>query len=197
MLLFGSFSEDETCSLLNRIPPKVQKPDERKELPVTPQNPLPVLTFGSFSNISDKQVGSSRDVHPSAIQKGNKKLNEKSATEKLPNSLANGEAHSSNNCRHDNEVVDIINFPSLQLLEVNNKVDGKSIPKEIKLNGTRNNLAVEAHNKQIILSAMATTSSNDAPLPQQRYHFFILEEEPFSLKFRFSLFNKCFVCFGS
>lgn len=148
MLLFGSFSEDETCSLLNCIPPKAQKPDERKELPVTPPNPVPVLTFGSFINVSDKQVGfpcTSGDGHPSAIQKGNKELSEKSAPEKLPNLLANGGAHNSDNCRPENEVVDLINFPALQLSDVNSKIDGKSIHEGIKLNGTINNLA---HNKE-------------------------------------------------
>ncbi|KAL8542181.1 hypothetical protein ACS0TY_003152 [Phlomoides rotata] len=151
VLLFGSFSEDETCSLLNRIPSKAQKPDERKELPVTPPNPLPVLTFGSFSNISDKQVGfpcTSGDVHPSAIQKGDKELSEKSASEKLPNLLANGEAQNSDNYRPENEVVDLINIRSLQLSDVTNKIDGKSIPEGIKLNGAINNLTVEAHNKE-------------------------------------------------
>lgn len=117
---------------------------------------MPVLTFGSFSNISDAQVGfpsGPGDIHPSAIQKGNKKFSEKSATDNLPSLSENGKVHNSNHCHHGNEVVDGSNFHALQLSDDNSEIDGKCIPElldyeGIKSNGTINDSTVEAHHKE-------------------------------------------------
>lgn len=154
VLLFGSFSEDETRSLLYQMPSNAQKREERKELSVNPPNLG--LTFGSFSDISDTQVtfpSGSGDTQPCTIQKGNQKLIQKSATENLPIPSENGKVHNSTHYPHGNEVVDGSNFRALQLSGDNDNIDGKSIPKSrdyegIKLNGSVNDSAVETHHKE-------------------------------------------------
>ncbi|XP_057790005.1 ubiquitin carboxyl-terminal hydrolase 24-like isoform X2 [Salvia miltiorrhiza] len=85
VLLFGSFSEDETRSLLNQKPSNAHKPEERKESSVNLPNLG--LMFGSFSDIPDTQVGfpsGPGDTNPSTIQKGNQQFIQKPATETLP-----------------------------------------------------------------------------------------------------------------
>ncbi|KAL1545274.1 ubiquitinyl hydrolase 1 [Salvia divinorum] len=71
VLLFGSFSEDETCSLLNKKPSNPHKPDKRKE--TTANLPNLGVMFGSFSDIRDSQVVFSTgagDTPPYTNQKG-------------------------------------------------------------------------------------------------------------------------------
>lgn len=59
VILFGSFSEDETKSLL-KFPVKTEKPVERKELPVFSSNVATGLVFGGFSGEAPRQFDSSR-----------------------------------------------------------------------------------------------------------------------------------------
>lgn len=154
VLLFGSFSEDETRSLLYQMPSNAQKPDERKELSVDPPNLG--LTFGSFSDISDTPVGfpsAPVDTQPCTTQKGNQKLIQKPAAENLPIPSENGKVQNSTHYPHGNEVVDGSNFRALQMSGDNDKIDGKSIPKSrdykgVKLNGSVNDSAVETHHKE-------------------------------------------------
>ncbi|KAK6121568.1 hypothetical protein DH2020_044688 [Rehmannia glutinosa] len=127
VLVFGSFTEDETRSWLNQTPVSDPKPDERKELQINTTNHIPVLTFGNFNIISDPQVGSpcaTGDIHPSAIQKGNKGFTEKSTTQLFPSLAENGK-------RDKWEIY-------VELLD----------DEGIKLNGTINDSAVEAHHKE-------------------------------------------------
>ncbi|KAK6143201.1 hypothetical protein DH2020_023549 [Rehmannia glutinosa] len=157
VLVFGSFTEDETRSWLNQTPVSDPKPDERKELQINTTNHIPVLTFGNFNIISDPQVGSpcaTGDIHPSAIQKGNKGFTEKSTTQLFPSLAENGKVHDSNHCRAGNqEIVDGSNFRALHLSDNNSEINGKSTSEllddeGIKLNGTINDSAVEAHHKE-------------------------------------------------
>ncbi|KAI3448825.1 hypothetical protein Pfo_005490 [Paulownia fortunei] len=157
VLLFGSFTEDETRSWLNQTPVNAQKPDERKELQANPPNLMPVLTFGSFSSISDPQVGSPNgpgDIHLSAIQKDNKDFVERSVAELFPSLSENGKVQNSNHCHHGNqEIVDGSNFHALHVSDNNSEIDGKSVSElldyeGIKLNGTSNDSTVEAHRKE-------------------------------------------------
>ncbi|KAG6433593.1 hypothetical protein SASPL_105208 [Salvia splendens] len=55
VLLFGSFSEDETCSLLTKKPSNPHKPEKRKE--TTANLPNLGVMFGSISDIRETKVG--------------------------------------------------------------------------------------------------------------------------------------------
>ncbi|XP_041995478.1 ubiquitin carboxyl-terminal hydrolase 24-like [Salvia splendens] len=156
VLLFGSFSEDETRSLLNQKPLNDHQPEERKE---TSANPLNVgLMFGSFGNIPDTQVGfssGSGDTHCSTTQKGNQHSVQQSATETCPIPSENGNVKNTTDHLHGNEVVDGSNFRALQVSD-DDEMDGKVIPKVkgfkgLKLNGTINAAAVETHDKESLL----------------------------------------------
>ncbi|PIN02535.1 Ubiquitin-specific protease [Handroanthus impetiginosus] len=156
VLLFGSFTEEETLSLLNQTPPNTQKADGRKELEVNPPEVVPVLTFGDFSSVPDTLVGIPNgpgDVHPSAILKVNEDFIEKSATD-LPIASENGKVHNSNHSSHENqEIVDGINFRALQLSDTNSEMDGGSMSElpdheGFKLNGTINASPFEEHHKE-------------------------------------------------
>ncbi|XP_047941978.1 ubiquitin carboxyl-terminal hydrolase 24-like [Salvia hispanica] len=147
VLLFGSFSEDETRSLLNQKPFNNHKPEERKE---TSANPLNVgLMFGSFGNIPDTQVGFSSgagDTHCYTIQKGN----QHSVQQSIPSE--NGNVKNTTHHLHGNEVVDGSNFRALQVSD-DDEMDGKVISKiesykGLKLNGSINAAAVETHDKE-------------------------------------------------
>ncbi|KAG8363673.1 hypothetical protein BUALT_Bualt19G0046900 [Buddleja alternifolia] len=150
VLLFGSFTEDETQSLLTPTPKDACKPEERKELRVNSPTVVPVLTFGSLGSISDVQVdfpNGPQSSHSSAIQKDNKDLNETSAIELLPSVSENGKVHL------NQEIIDGVNFRALNLADDNNDIDGESISElpdydGIKLNGSINDSTVEAHNKE-------------------------------------------------
>ncbi|KAH6823696.1 ubiquitin-specific protease 24 [Perilla frutescens var. hirtella] len=162
VLLFGSFSEDETRSLLNKkIPSDAHKPEERKESLVNLPNPG--LTFGSFNDVSDTHGFPSRpgDTLSYTIQKGSQKLVQKPATENFPIPSENGNVHNSTHYPHGTEIVDGSKFQALQLSDDNVELDGKSIPEfrdyeGIKLNGTVNNSAVETHYKEAHLKTDVT-----------------------------------------
>ncbi|KAL1559563.1 ubiquitinyl hydrolase 1 [Salvia divinorum] len=128
VLLFGSFSEDETRSLMNQKPFNVHNPEERKE---TSANPLRLM-FGSFSNIPGTQAGFSSgagDTHCYTIQKGNQHSVQHSATETCPVPSENGNDKNSTNHLHGNEVVDGSKFRALQVSDDNDEMDGELIPK--------------------------------------------------------------------
>lgn len=59
VVLFGSFTEDETRSLL-KSPEKTKKPVEKKELPVVSSNVATELVFGGFSGEAPHQFDYSR-----------------------------------------------------------------------------------------------------------------------------------------
>ncbi|KAF7138315.1 hypothetical protein RHSIM_Rhsim07G0061800 [Rhododendron simsii] len=59
VVLFGSFTEDETRSLL-QSPGKTKKPVEKKELPVVSSNVATELVFGGFSGEAPSRFDSSR-----------------------------------------------------------------------------------------------------------------------------------------
>ncbi|KAL0413650.1 UNVERIFIED_CONTAM: Ubiquitin carboxyl-terminal hydrolase 24, partial [Sesamum radiatum] len=175
VLLFGSFSEDETRSWLNQTPVDAQKPGGRKELQVNSSKLVPVLTFGSFSGISDTLVAVPNgpgNTHPSAIQKDNKDLCAKSATELLPSVPENGKLHNSSHSHHrDHEIIDGINFRALNVSDIDSETDGKSISelpdyKSINLNGGINNPTVEAHHKEAHLKTNAPVLDTREILPR-------------------------------
>lgn len=155
MLLFGSFSEDETRSLLNQKPANVPKPEEKKELPVNLPNMG--LRFGSFPDIPETLVSSGAGhTNPNAVQKGNQKLNKNSPTGNLPVPSENGKNHS--HYPRGNEVVDGSKLHALKLSDDNIEIDGRSVPDfrdygGLKLNGTLNSTAVETHHKEANLKA--------------------------------------------
>ncbi|XP_052211291.1 ubiquitin carboxyl-terminal hydrolase 24 [Diospyros lotus] len=59
MLLFGSFTEDETRSWLKQSSEKSEKSVEKKELKVGSPNLQTQISFGSFSNVAHEQLDSS------------------------------------------------------------------------------------------------------------------------------------------
>ncbi|KAL6560551.1 hypothetical protein OROGR_004110 [Orobanche gracilis] len=131
MLVFGSFTEDETRLWLNQTPVSSQKPDEMKQLQVNPSSHTSVLMFGSFSVVSEPQVGSPPQLpgnaHPSPIQQDKRDFVENSSLEE------NG-SHP-----QKQEIVDGSNFRALHLS------DGEGI----KPNCTNNDsTAVVAHHKE-------------------------------------------------
>jgi len=72
VLLFGSFTEDETRSFL-KSPQKTKKPVEKKELPVVSPNVATELSFGGFHGEAHLQFDSSRGPigsQPSHVNKG-------------------------------------------------------------------------------------------------------------------------------
>ncbi|KAL0387897.1 UNVERIFIED_CONTAM: Ubiquitin carboxyl-terminal hydrolase 24 [Sesamum radiatum] len=161
VLLFGSFSEDETRSWLNQTP-------------VMPKN----LAEGrncNFSGISDTLVAVPNgpgNTHPSAIQKDNKDLCAKSATELLPTVPENGKLHNSGHSYHgDHEIIDGINSRALNVSDIDSETDGKSISEfpdfeNINVNGGINNPTVEAHHKEAHLKTNAPVLDTREILPR-------------------------------
>ncbi|KAL0377197.1 UNVERIFIED_CONTAM: Ubiquitin carboxyl-terminal hydrolase 24 [Sesamum calycinum] len=144
-----SLIQNDTC--------ECPKPGGRKELQVNSSKLVPVLTFGSFSSISDTLVAVPNgpgNTHPSAIQKDNKDLCAKSATELLPTVPENGKLHNSSHSYHgDHEIIDGINSRALNVSDIDSETDGKSISEfpdfeTINVNGGINNPTVEAHHKE-------------------------------------------------
>ncbi|KAK4382946.1 Ubiquitin carboxyl-terminal hydrolase 24 [Sesamum angolense] len=175
VLLFGSFSEDETRSWLNQTPVNAQKPGGRKELQLNSSKLVPVLTFGSFSSISDTLVAVPNgpgNTHPSPIQKDNKDLCAKSATELLPSVPENGKLHNSSHSHHgDHEIIDGINFRALNVSDIDSETDGKSISEfpdfeTINVNGGINNPTVEAHHKEARLKTNVPVLDTREILPR-------------------------------
>ncbi|KAL6514903.1 hypothetical protein OROGR_020482 [Orobanche gracilis] len=137
MLVFGSFTEDETRSWLNQTHVSSEKPDERKQLQVNTPSHTSVLMFGSFSKVSEPQVGSPQlpgNAHPSPIQQDKRDFVENTTLEE------NGKVHDSNHCHPEKpEIVDGSNLCALHLS------DGEGI----KPNCTNNDsTAVVAHHKK-------------------------------------------------
>ncbi|KAL6513388.1 hypothetical protein OROGR_020874 [Orobanche gracilis] len=120
MLVFGSFTEDETRSWLNRTPVSSKKADERKQLQVNTPSHTSVSMFGSFNKVSAPQ--DKRDfVENTSLEE-------------------NGKVHDSNRCHPEKpEIVDGSNLRALHLS------DGEGI----KPNCTNNDsTAVVAHHKE-------------------------------------------------
>ncbi|KAL6513419.1 hypothetical protein OROGR_020905 [Orobanche gracilis] len=137
MLVFGSFTEDETRSWLNQTHVSSEKTDERKQLQVNTPSHTSVLMFGSFSKVSEPQVGSPQlpgNAHPSPIQQDKRDFVENTTLEE------NGKVHDSNHCHPEKpEIVDGSNLCALHLS------DGEGI----KPNCTNNDsTAVVAHHKK-------------------------------------------------
>ncbi|KAL6557884.1 hypothetical protein OROMI_018234 [Orobanche minor] len=138
MLVFGSFTEDETRSWLNQTPVSSNEPDERKQLQVNTPSHTSVLMFGSFSKVSEPQVGSPPQLpgnaHPSPIQQDKRDFVENTSLEE------NGKVHDSNNSHPEKqEIVDGSNLRALQL----------SYGEGIKPNCTNNDsTAVVANHKE-------------------------------------------------
>lgn len=103
VFVFGSFSEDETRSILTQSPKSAEKPVEKKVSPVASLKSLPDLSFGSFDSVfgqldSSKGTTVSQPSHkldsskgPSASQPSNictdsKSNGAKTANDHLPGS---------------------------------------------------------------------------------------------------------------
>ncbi|XP_051124293.1 ubiquitin carboxyl-terminal hydrolase 24 [Andrographis paniculata] len=119
VLLFGSFSEDETRSLLNQSVTNTQKPCEEKELDADPPKLGPELAFGSFSAVFDSNVafpnGPGDDLK-SVIHKDNKNLSGKSTTHSTHTLLENGKSNNYSPSHHkEQEVTDGIGFYALNV----------------------------------------------------------------------------------
>ncbi|KAL3829765.1 hypothetical protein ACJIZ3_018567 [Penstemon smallii] len=150
VLLFGSFTEDETFSLLNQTTNK--NSEKRKESQLVKL--VPGLTFGSFSTESSIQA-KSNDVPVGSCSTGiPPKENKDLGDELLPNVTENGKHHNSNNfCNGNEAIIDGINFSVLHV-SYNDSEKAKESSSElpysggIKLNGTTSYSLGEAHSKE-------------------------------------------------
>ncbi|CAI9769463.1 unnamed protein product [Fraxinus pennsylvanica] len=146
VLLFGSFTEDETRSLLNqnstssdrpvgntasRNSTSSERPVGNTESRVNSPKLVPVLNFGNFSGINNIQFGfpngpegshPSEGSHSSNIQEGNEVLATKSAGDNLSKNLKeNGTIGKYDSCNNGNEaVIDDITFTGSHLSENEN-----------------------------------------------------------------------------
>lgn len=157
VFLFGSFTEDETVSLLNQSTVNTQKPSAEEQLPANSHKLGPELAFGSFGGTADAKISIPNGpgiAISSAIQKDNEDFKEKLATGSMFSSLENGKVHNSNPSHQEKKVVtDGINFDALHVSNNNNVVDETPISellnhKDAKLNGTINKSTVEAYHKE-------------------------------------------------
>ncbi|CAA3022401.1 ubiquitin carboxyl-terminal hydrolase 24 [Olea europaea subsp. europaea] len=166
VLLFGSFTGDETRSLLNQNSTGSERPVGNAELQVSSRKLVPELTFRNFNGISNIQFGfpngPEEGSHPSEssnfsdIQKGNEGLTTKLAEDKVSKDLKeNGTIGKSiHSCCNGNEVViDDITFTGLRVSENENgtRKSRSSILKDEephwKLKGIANNSSVEAQSE--------------------------------------------------
>ncbi|XP_022857351.1 ubiquitin carboxyl-terminal hydrolase 24-like isoform X3 [Olea europaea var. sylvestris] len=165
VLLFGSFTEDETRSLLNPNSTGSEKPVGNTESRVNSPKLVPVLTFGNFSGIDNIQFGFpnkpegshlSEASHSSNIQKGNEVLATKTAGDNLSkNHKENGTIGKSvHSCNNGNEaVIDDIAFTRLHVSDnENGTIKSPSLKlndeeAHWKLKGTANNSSVEAQSE--------------------------------------------------
>ncbi|KAL2491702.1 Ubiquitin carboxyl-terminal hydrolase 24 [Abeliophyllum distichum] len=126
VLLFGSFTEDETRSLLNQNSTSSERPLENIELLGNSPKLAPESTFGNFSGISNIQLGSPNGPvgsHSFDIQTGNEELDAKSAGGILSKILKeNGSVEKSiSSCSNGNEeVIGDITFTRLHVSEKEN-----------------------------------------------------------------------------
>ncbi|PSS09953.1 Ubiquitin carboxyl-terminal hydrolase, partial [Actinidia chinensis var. chinensis] len=159
ILLFGSFTEDETRSWLNQSSEKNEKPVEKKELQVVSSNVVKELSFGSFNGEPNRQLNTSRwpigsqpsDIHKNTKGSGIKTTNVVS-TITSGSSKENGVVqkiahyHPLRNGSEDLRIEDNINVTSLHVSD--RKVDPPNQPsyskapdldggisKEVNLNG--------------------------------------------------------------
>ncbi|XP_057499687.1 ubiquitin carboxyl-terminal hydrolase 24-like [Actinidia eriantha] len=157
VLLFGSFTEDETRSLLNQSSEKTEKPVEKKELP---SNVVKELSFGSFNGEPHRQLNISRGAivsQPSDIHKDTKGSGVKTTNAVLPitsgSSKENGVVqktahyHPVSNGSEELRIEDSVNVTSLHVSDrkvgppnqpSSSKVQDldSGISKEVNLNGT-------------------------------------------------------------
>ncbi|XP_075487393.1 ubiquitin carboxyl-terminal hydrolase 24-like [Primulina tabacum] len=158
VLLFGSFTEDETKSLLNQATFVAKDSDEKNEIQANSTKGIPELDFGSFSSTSSIQVGSPNGPvcsHPTEVQKGNEQLVvEPPSSNHFPSMTDNGKtADSDHGCDERNQATSSgTNFPALLGLDNENKSSKKSSSELQDFDGVKssdsiNNSSVKAHNE--------------------------------------------------
>uniref|UniRef100_A0A5B7C7I4 Ubiquitin carboxyl-terminal hydrolase n=1 Tax=Davidia involucrata TaxID=16924 RepID=A0A5B7C7I4_DAVIN len=90
VLVFGSFSEDETRSWLSQSSENAIKPVEKKDLQVGSSNFVTEICFGDFNGEQSRQLDSSKGptgYQPSSIQEDNKGRSTKTENDLLPGAL--------------------------------------------------------------------------------------------------------------
>ncbi|KZV54452.1 hypothetical protein F511_09767 [Dorcoceras hygrometricum] len=157
VFLFGSFTEDETKSLLNRTSFAAKISDERNESQANSSKGIPELTFGSFGSTSRMQVGSPNGPvysHPTKVQKENEQLFVKPSSNHSPKVIDNGKSLvSGHSCDGRNHVTNIgTNFPTLLGLDNETKLSEKSSSELQDLDGVQfddssKNSSVKVHNE--------------------------------------------------
>ncbi|XP_059651935.1 ubiquitin carboxyl-terminal hydrolase 24-like [Cornus florida] len=130
LLVFGSFTEDETKSLLGQSSKNAEKPVEKKELQFGSTNFVGEISFGGFSEEPLKQLDSSKvpvGCQPSNIQGDNKGRSVKTENDLLAGALGsleeNGGIQNSAHCstlsngRKEFQIKDSIGLSPLQVCE--------------------------------------------------------------------------------
>lgn len=157
VLLFGSFTEDETKSLLNKKSFVAENYDERNKIQANSSKGIPELTFGSFSITSSIQLSSPNGPvcsHPTEVQKGNEQLVVKPSSNHFPNLTDNGKtADSDHGCDERNQATSSgTKFPALVGLDNESKSSKKSSSQlqdfdGVNFSDSTNNSSVKAHNE--------------------------------------------------
>ncbi|GER43593.1 ubiquitin carboxyl-terminal hydrolase [Striga asiatica] len=151
LVVFGSFSEDETRTWQKQTPTSVQIPNESRLSQDNTLNHTPELIFGRFNTKFEPKVGSRNltgETHPGSIQQ-DKDFLDKSQAEHFPRVAENGRVHDPNHCHPENqELYNRNKIHALHLSVDNNEIGGKprsGFPdnESMKSNGTPNNLRVE------------------------------------------------------
>lgn len=158
VVLFGSFTEDETRSLL-KSPENTKKPVEKKELPVVSSNVATELVFGGFSGEAPRRFDSSRgpigsqpshvnkDIEGSSIVTKHALLPAASASSKENGVVKNlAHYHPISNGNEESRKEDSVDLTPLHLSDERAPPNQSSFPKleapdggflrEVKLNGS-------------------------------------------------------------
>ncbi|XP_073124580.1 ubiquitin carboxyl-terminal hydrolase 24 [Henckelia pumila] len=168
VFLFGSFTEDETKSLLNKVSFVAKNSDEGNEIEANSSKKIPELTFGSFSSTSNIQDGSPNGPvcsHPTKVQKGNEQLPSTPSSNHFPIVTDNGKTADSDHGRdvRNQARSSGTNFPALYGLNDESKSSKKSSSElqdfdGVKFSDSTNNSSVKAHNE------VALHKADDPPL---------------------------------
>lgn len=166
VLLFGTFTEDETRSWLKQSSEKTDKHVEKKELEVGSSNVVTGLSFGGFNGEPSRQLDSSRGPigsNPSDIHKDNKGNSAKTTNNLLPvaseSSNENGviqkfdHSHPLSNGNEESRIADNVDIISLHVSDSEGGSPNQSpfsklqafdgeISRDVNLSGTNSSAAV-------------------------------------------------------
>ncbi|KAK4379765.1 hypothetical protein RND71_001627 [Anisodus tanguticus] len=165
VFVFGSFTEDETKSLLNQPSGCDGNKHVEEKVLVNSSKFVPDLSFGSFSAVSDSQPGSSREKvgsDSSTTLKEQKAGHKKPEADNLPREIKqNGGVHNNYyiNGHEGSAMVHNIDFSNLRVSEDEGKAinklscttgrnDDALLLNKGNSNGTTSNSAKSAHSEQ-------------------------------------------------